>query len=129
MLETLTSDDFEPLLNDEFELSCDETPVSLTLTAVDVMDERYSRPGARLSFSLTLSGPLEPLLQQGVYTLRNETLGALEESGHVGRQQSSPREGCGAVGRRPRGLPQHERQLVDFTEDSFSAANDPSNAT
>ncbi len=78
MLDALTSDHFEPLLNGEFEVLCDGSPVSLTLSAVDVMEERYSRPGARLSFSLTFSGPLEPLLPQGVYTLRNEALGVLD---------------------------------------------------
>ena len=78
MLDTLTSKDFEPLLNGEFEVSCDGSPVPLTLSAIDVMEERHSRPGARLSFSLTFQGPLEPLLPQGVHTLRNEVLGALD---------------------------------------------------
>jgi hypothetical protein len=78
LLDTLTSDDFAPLLDDEFEVSCDGRLVALTLSALDVMEERYSRPGARLSFSLTFSGPLKPLLPQGVHTLHNEALGALE---------------------------------------------------
>ncbi len=78
MLDTLTSDDFSPLLDDEFEVSCDGIPVSLTLSALDLMEERYSQPGARLSFSLTFLGPLQPLLPQGIYTLRNEALGELE---------------------------------------------------
>lgn len=78
MLDTLTSDDFKPLLNDTFEISCDGTPVTLTLSAVDVADERNAPPGARLSFSLTFLGPLEPLLPQGIHTLRHETLGALD---------------------------------------------------
>lgn len=78
MLDTLTSDDFVPRVDEPFETSIDSTPVVLKLVDVDVMDERYSRPDARLSFSLTFHGPSEPLLPQGTYTLRNETLGALE---------------------------------------------------
>ncbi len=78
MLDDLTSDDFKPLVNDVFEMSCEGASIKLTLSTVDVMDERYSRPDARLSFSLTFMGPMEPLLPQGPYTLRHDTLGALE---------------------------------------------------
>ena len=78
MLDTLTGKDFEPLLNDKFEVLCNGDSVSLTLSALDVMDERYSPPGARRSFSLTFLGPLSPLLTQALYTLRHETLGDLE---------------------------------------------------
>ena len=78
MLDTRTSDDFEHLLNSEFELFYDGSPVSLTLSAVVVMEDRYCRPGAWLSFSLTFSGPLEPPLPPGIHSLRNEALGALD---------------------------------------------------
>lgn len=78
LLDNLTSDDFEPLLGDEFQVSCGGIPVALTLSNLDVMEAQYSPPGARLSFSLTFLGPLKPLLPQGVYTLRNETLGTLD---------------------------------------------------
>ena len=78
MIDTLTSDDFEPLLHGEFAVSLEGTPITLTLLAVDVMEERHSPPGARLSFSLIFQGPLEPLLPQGVYALRSEALGALD---------------------------------------------------
>ncbi len=78
MLDILTGDDFKPLLNEAFEVSYDESAVTLTLSAVDVMDERYSRPGARFSFSLTFSGPLEPLLPQSTHRFSNKVLGDLE---------------------------------------------------
>ena len=78
MLDILTGDDFKPLLNEAFEVSCDGSSVTLTLSAVDVMDERYSRPGARPSFSLAFSGPLEPLLPQSTYRFSNKVLGDLE---------------------------------------------------
>ena len=42
------------------------------------MGDRYSQPGVRLSFSLTFLGPMQPLLPQAVYTLRNKVLGELE---------------------------------------------------
>ena len=78
MLDTIAGDDFKPLLNHDFEISWEGTAVSLTLTSVDVMDARHSRPGARLGFSLIFSGPPEPFFPQGTYSLRHETLGALE---------------------------------------------------
>lgn len=78
MLDTLTSKDFEPLLNEKFEVLCDGDSVSLILSTLDVMDERYSPPDARRSFSLTFLGPHSPLLTQAMYTLRHETLGELE---------------------------------------------------
>lgn len=78
MLDTLTSDDFKDLLNDEFETSFDGSPVTLRLSAIDVMDERYSQPDARVSFSLTFLGPPETPLPQGMYSLRHAKFGALE---------------------------------------------------
>lgn len=77
LLESLTSDDFEPRLNEAFQASLSDRQVVLTLARVDVMDERYSRPGARFAFSLTFHGPIEPLLPQGTYSINNETLGEL----------------------------------------------------
>lgn len=77
LLDTLTSEDFLPLLEATFETSLGDTPLVLTLAKVDVKDARYSRPGARLAFSLIFHGPAEPLLPQGTYSLRNATLGEL----------------------------------------------------
>jgi hypothetical protein len=77
LLDTLTSDDFAARVDEPFETSIDGAPVVLQLVNVDVMDERYSPPGARRSFSLTFHGPTAPLLPQGTYTLGNATLGPL----------------------------------------------------
>ena len=75
---TLTSLDFEPLLDNDFKVLHDGNPVRLTLSALDIMEDRHSAPGARQSFSLTFLGPLEPLLPQGIYTLNNEALGSID---------------------------------------------------
>ena len=77
MLDTIASDDFKPLLNDEFETSFEGESVSLKLSSVDVMDESHSLPGARLAFSMIFLGPLEPFLPQGTYELNHAKLGAL----------------------------------------------------
>ncbi len=69
--------DFLPLLQESFETSLGDTPVVLTLARVDVKDERYSRPGARLAFSLIFHGPPEPPLPQATYSMKNSTLGEL----------------------------------------------------
>lgn len=77
MLDSLTSNAFEPRVNEPFTAALGDTSVELTLSEVDVMDERSSRPGSRLAFSLIFHGPLEPLLPQGAYRLANEALGGL----------------------------------------------------
>lgn len=78
MLDTLTSDDFTPLIGGQFVTSFDEAEVALTLAGVEVMDERYSPPDRRRGFSLLLTGPSEPLLPQTIYALRHEALGTLD---------------------------------------------------
>ena len=56
--------------------------VSLTLTQVNSPDERILQQareqGVREPFSLLFSGPLEPFLEQHMYTLHHDELGKLE---------------------------------------------------
>ena len=77
VLENLTSDDFQSRLEEPFETSLGDLPVVLTLTAVEVADERFSRPSARLAFSLIFHGPLAPILPQDTYAMKNRALGEL----------------------------------------------------
>lgn len=78
MLDTLSSDDFRPCIDQPFQTRLGDTPVQLSLAEIEVMDERYSRSGTRRPFSLMLLGPVEPLMPQGTYRLDNETLGPLD---------------------------------------------------
>ena len=59
-----------------------EHPISLTLTEVSTPDERIVQQARgmdiREPFSLLFSGPLEPFLQQHMYTLQHDELGMVE---------------------------------------------------
>ncbi len=77
MLETLTLDDFTPLLHTEFACT---TPDENTYPFVLIEAARTGRPGAEASggqrqpFSLIFLGPTEPVLPQGIYVLTSASL-------------------------------------------------------
>jgi hypothetical protein len=81
MLDRLTSADFAPLLNQTFTIRLDGVdPIALEL--VSVTEPRVEDDGAgprRRPFSLLFLGPVSRLyLQQHIYRLEHEQLGALE---------------------------------------------------
>jgi hypothetical protein len=75
MIDKLNSKIFSEHLNSEFKISLpNAAPVVLRLTQVNERDA-----GPKLEqFSLFFCGPLEPRLQQSIYSLQHEKLGTLE---------------------------------------------------
>jgi hypothetical protein len=87
VLETLTTDDFAPLLGDRFALRLSpDVTIEMRLAEVagrgrpdraasaSMVPSRHGRE----QFSLTFRGPREPRLGQRIYALEHATLGVLE---------------------------------------------------
>jgi hypothetical protein len=73
-LADLTLGHFEPLVGGAFRIS-DPVPVGLVLAEATSAGEW---PGGREPFRLHFRGPREPLLEQSIYRLEHDELGALE---------------------------------------------------
>lgn len=69
-LADVTADDFEPLLDTDFEADGPDARVRLRLTDVQRLRER---PGYRRPFSLLFEGPLEPCLPAQIVRLDHAT--------------------------------------------------------
>jgi hypothetical protein len=76
MLETLTVDDFRPLLGDLFRI-VPEGAESFDVELVEVT-EIPREPGGRAPFSLVFQGGPDPPLEQRIYRVEHDRLGALE---------------------------------------------------
>jgi hypothetical protein len=75
-LESLTLDDFAPLLNERFTIDpADAPPFEAELVEVTGIARA---PGGREPFSLVFQGGPSPPLQQRIYCVEHEVLGALE---------------------------------------------------
>ena len=76
---SLTHEDFAACLEQDFEIILDGDTV-LRSVLVDVQSRGNADPQAkqRQAYSVILRGPMEPVLDQRIYRLRNQTLGALD---------------------------------------------------
>ena len=75
-LELLTSETFQPLLNNVFQLSSDEHTIPITL--IEVERRRSGSPAHREPFSLVFRGPHAPVWPQQIYRLSHAALGELD---------------------------------------------------
>ncbi len=74
-LSELTLADFSPLVGDAFVCRQDAGDVSLVLEAAAGSGRMWD---GREGFSLVLSGPVEPMLGQGMYRLVHGSLGSVD---------------------------------------------------
>ena len=79
MLDTLTHEQFEPCVNQTFQVTADHaSPQDIELVEVKVIGDPVPGLAPRHSFSLLFHGPREALLPQAIYHFENETIGALD---------------------------------------------------
>ena len=78
MLDTLTHERCEELLDQPFELRLEDDALSLVLISVDPLGPETPANGRRRAFSLLFRGPQEPLLRQMSYPLSHPDLGTLD---------------------------------------------------
>ena len=77
-LATLTLEQFTPLLGETFELVIEGgEPLSLTLAEADRVGDPGAEHRGRQPFALLFRGPLEPVLEQQIYSLHHADLGEL----------------------------------------------------
>jgi hypothetical protein len=76
MLDTLTIDDFRPLLNDHFRIAPDGAE-AFEVELIEVT-EIPREPGGRAPFSLVFRGGPNPPLPQRIYRVEHEKLGELD---------------------------------------------------
>jgi hypothetical protein len=76
-LEALTAEDFEPFVDQAFDVEVDgpQSTVELTLGSVGTLGPS---PRGRHPFSLLFRGPDEPSFGQGTYRLRHPVFGEIE---------------------------------------------------
>lgn len=77
MLDKLTLDDFQPLVEDTFSVRAGDQATDFRLVAAQPMGEGRSN-GKRAPFALTFQAPPEVSPVQGLYRLEHEELGTLE---------------------------------------------------
>lgn len=77
MLDKLTLDDFQPLLEETFSARAGDKAADFRLVSAEPMAEGRSN-GKRAPFALTFQAPPEVNPVQGVYRLEHEDLGTLE---------------------------------------------------
>ena len=71
-------EDFKDFVGTVFTVSEDEFPrIPLTLSEAELQPARYSRPGARPSFSLMFLCVDERVLPQKIYQLEHDEMGAI----------------------------------------------------
>ena len=75
-LESLTLDDFAPLLHERFRVDPEEGP-PFEVELVEV-SEIAREPGGRAPFSVVFEGGPSPPLPQRIYRVEHDGLGALE---------------------------------------------------
>jgi hypothetical protein len=76
MRDTLSIDDFRPLLNDHFRIAPDGAE-AFEVELVEVT-EIPREPGGRVPFSLVFQGGPNPPLEQRIYRVEHDGLGELE---------------------------------------------------
>jgi hypothetical protein len=76
MLDTLTLEDFRPLLHDRFRVAPDGAP-TFDVELVEVT-EIPREPGGRAPFSLVFEGGPNPPLPQAIYRVEHDRLGELD---------------------------------------------------
>jgi hypothetical protein len=76
MLDTLTLEDFRPLLHDRFRIAPDDAP-AFEVELVEVTGIPRE-PGGRAPFSLVFRGGPNPPLPQRIYRVEHEKLGELD---------------------------------------------------
>ncbi|WP_417207639.1 DUF6916 family protein [Antarctobacter sp.] len=75
-ISTLTADKLEPLVGQPVSVATPEGALPLTLDAVaQHPDNTQPEDARRTGFTLTLSGPLSPMLQQGAWEITLPGLG------------------------------------------------------
>lgn len=76
---SLTHEDFEACLEQDFDIALEGDTV-LRSVLVDVQSRGGFDPQRhqRQAFSVILRGPMEPVLDQRIYCLHNQTLGTLD---------------------------------------------------
>lgn len=77
MLDKLTLDDFQPLLDDTFSVRAGEHAAEFRLVAAEPMAEGRSN-GKRAPFSLVFQAPPDVNPVQGLYRLEHDDLGTIE---------------------------------------------------
>lgn len=77
MLDKLTLDDFEPLLEDTFSARAGDRKADFRLVSAEPMGEGRKN-GKRAPFALTFQAPPEVNPVEGTYRLVHEDLGTLE---------------------------------------------------
>lgn len=77
MLDKLTLDDFQPLLDDTFSARAGDKEADFRLVSAQPMAEGRTN-GKRAPFALTFQAPAEVNPVKGVYRLEHEQLGTLE---------------------------------------------------
>jgi Domain of unknown function (DUF6916) len=75
-LESLTVDDFTPLLHERFRVDPGQAP-PFEVELVEV-SEIEREPGGRAPFSLVFQGGPSPPLPQAIYRVEHDDLGAIE---------------------------------------------------
>ncbi len=79
MLDQLTKDDFSKCLNQTFRIQVEgREPLETELIEVRGLVAPDDDPDRRQPFSLIFHGPTDAPLEQGIYKVENETMGALE---------------------------------------------------
>jgi hypothetical protein len=76
--ESLTFEDFEPLIDQDFELTFNGEPFIFKLTEAKLSRHAAPDPSARAAFSLIFLCADTRILPQMIYTMRNEHLGHRE---------------------------------------------------
>lgn len=75
----LVFEDFADKIGEVFPIADDDVPrIPLTLTEAELLKARWSKPGARPSFSLVFVGKDPRVLPQRIYRLEHNGLGTME---------------------------------------------------
>ena len=77
MLETLTRELFNGLLEGAFVVSAEGVSIETQLIDCQLLPTGPDE-GQREPFSIVFRGPLEPVLPQQVYEVKNDTIGSVE---------------------------------------------------
>ena len=79
MIESLTHEQFDNLLQQRFEIVLEDSRIPCKLSECTVLkDGDQTSEGGRQPFSLIFVGPASPILPQATYRLEHDEMGALE---------------------------------------------------